>query len=255
MAIDISGWRHLLPGAAAIALLTTGAAAQKAPPSITDLDAQPIAAGELHAAYFHWNGEMITVAGYPALFMSPTPWKKRVGIGSAPEENTPSLATCMFIETPQGGGDMESAVGLVVGGRFDGRTFSGREGQPPKIELRDCELVSTGEAMPTDSDPWTIGDAPIGIDALHEAVFGWQGQKVKVVGYFNGTTYSSANDTTRHDLQTGQSGPAVVGCNQAGDVQAPEAASANRAGVVMEGTIGEPIGDKIILEDCRFIGP
>lgn len=79
---------------AVLGLLSGGAMAQETAPKITDLDAQPVAAGDLHAAYFHWNDQVVTIVGYPALFMSPSPWKSRLSLGAAPEEKTPALATC-----------------------------------------------------------------------------------------------------------------------------------------------------------------
>lgn len=225
--------------------------AQETAPALTSLETQPVAAGDLQDAYFHWTDQVVTVTGYPALFMSPSPWKDRVTLGATPEERTPELAACRFAEVPDG--NLESAVAITVRGTVQGRSFSGRAGSPPKLDLRDCELVSSGDPLPSDSDPWTIGDTPIAIDALHEAAFGWQGQKVQVIGYYDGMTYSTANDTSRHDLRHDQGGDSVVGCNQLGDVQAPEAVLANRANVVVEGVIGEPAFDQVILEDCRFV--
>lgn len=227
--------------------------AQKAPPRVTNLDTQPIAAGELHEAYYHWIGQTVTVVAYPALFWTPEPFQQRIEIGAEPRDQAPVLAECTFIETPEG--EMQSDVALIVRGKFDSRSFAVPDGTPPRIEMNDCELLSTGDDMPSVGDPWTIGDAPIAIDALHKAVFGWEGQKVRVTGYYHGTTVSSVSGghLTSHDLRADQSGPVVVECRQPGNVEAPAGVIANRENVVVEGTFSKGHGRTVILEDCGFV--
>lgn len=246
-------WKFVAGGGAVLAVLAGGAMAQKAPPKVTSLDGQTIAAGELHEAYYHWTGQTVTVVAYPALFWTPDPFQKRIEIGTEPVKKAPVLAECTFAETPEG--EMHSDVTLVLRGKFDSRFFEVPDGQPPRIKMNDCELLSTGDAMPSEGDPWTISDEPIAIDALHKAVFGWEGQKVRVAGYYKSTTVSSVSggELTSHDLQAGQGGPVVVECRQPGNVDAPASVIADRGKAVVEGTFSKGYGRTVILEDCGFV--
>ncbi|MCV0394043.1 MAG: hypothetical protein K5872_19045 [Rhizobiaceae bacterium] len=238
--------------AAALVVGAAQAGAEKAPPKVTSLDETEISAGDLHDAYSHWKGEVLTVAGYPSLYFSPSPWSARLGIGAAPEVETPELVSCDFGQEPSDE-MIESTTPLVVRGTFVARSISMNPNEVPKINLKYCELVSAGEPFPTDGDPWTIGETPVTAEALHAAVFGWQGKPVRVTGYYHGSTYSSAPNVTRHDLKPSVSGSVVVGCNQDGEVSAPDDVLVNREGVVVEGTIGTPMFSSIIIEECRFV--
>ena len=55
-------------------------------------------------------------------------------------------------------------------------------------------------------------------------MFGWQGMPVTVVGYY-----------------------------QEGAVEAPATVVQQRDGAKVTGTIGEPAGDVVVLDDCRFL--
>lgn len=124
-----------------------------------------------------------------------------------------------------------------------------------------CELVSTGGEVPSGGDPWTPGPDPIPVTALNEAMFRWQGETVRVVGYYGGTTTSTpgfdpARTRTSHGLKTDASGKGVVHCNHPGEVAAPASVVANREGTIVEGRIGEPnaSGDGVVnLDDCRIV--
>jgi len=80
----------------------------------------------------------------------------------------------------------------------------------------------------------------------------WLGQTVQVVGYFKGTTHSSATDTTRIDLKTEPLGKTVVGGIISGKQVAPRSAVKQRAGVILKGTIAEPYFGMVILNDASF---
>lgn len=249
-----SGQQATAASQTAAPVMTAGkATAGKAPPKVTHFGTQPIAAGDLHQAYYHWIGETVTVAAYPALFFNTESFEKSIDLGIDPVAKASALADCKFLQTPQG--EAHSDVALVVRGKFAGRYFTVPDGNPPKIELTDCELLSSGDDMPSSSDPWAISDAPIAIDALHKAVFGWEGQKVRVVGHYNSTTVStvSGGKLTSHNLKAGPSGPTVVECHHQGDIQAPEDVIANRADVVVEGTFSKGWGRTVILEACDFV--
>lgn len=245
-------WAGLAASAGAMLAMTGVAMAQKSPPQVTALGDQPIAAADLHEAYYHWTGETVTIVAYPSLFWTPEPFQERIEVGAEPIERGPVLAECTFLETPQG--NMHSDVTLVLRGTFDARSFAVPADQPPRMELRDCELLSSGDALPPGSDPWTTGDTPVAIDALHDAVFGWEGQKVRVVGYYRSTTVStvSGGELTSQDLAASEGGPTIVECRQSGNVEAPADVIAERNNVVVEGTFSKGYGSTVILEDCGF---
>jgi len=100
-------------------------------------------------------------------------------------------------------------------------------------------------------------DEPVPASALYDAFYGdkdaWLGKQVTVVGYYKGSTHSSATDETRVDLKTGQLGKTVVGCMIKGKDVTPRSAVAQRAGVIMRGTISEPFFGQVILRNAVFM--
>jgi hypothetical protein len=141
---------------------------------------------------------------------------------------------------------------VVARGTFAGRSFTVPSGEPPRIALRPCEVVSVGEPFGDDGDPWTLGATPVAAGELHETVFGWQGKRVQVTGYYNGSSHSSASDRIDHDIEDGN-GKDAVGCVQEGNAAAPASAVQQRAGVIVEGVIAEPGFERVVLHDCRFV--
>lgn len=241
------------------------AGAGKARPAVTSLDEQPIDAVDLHTAYFHWNGETVTVTGYPYVFMPSGRgrWSSRVQLTPGPEPKTPTLLECELPEDQVPEGRLTSDTVLTVRGKVRqagwGRNFAVRDDEPPRISLDDgCQLVATDGEMPAGGDPWALGSDPIPVAALHEAMFGWQGETVRVVGYYGGTTTSTpgfdpAKTRTSHGLKTGASGEGVVHCDHPGEVQAPASVVEKRDGTLVEGTLGEPSGDVVVLDDCSIV--
>ena len=228
------------------------AAPAKPTPKLTSLPGGTVAGGDLHEAYFYWDDQTLTVAGHPALFSKRGKWGRRVSLGAVAEPKAPQLVTCEMAAPPEGRLTPEDT--LVLRGTFSHRDFAVLEGEPPKVVLKECELVSSGEPLPEGADPWSANGEPILAEDLHEAVYGWQGETVRVAGYYKGSTHSSANDTTSNALKAGVSGDTVVHCNQKGKHSAPEAVKADRASAVVEGTIGEPTWSQIVLTDCRWVG-
>lgn len=81
----------------------------------------------------------------------------------------------------------------------------------------------------------------------------WLGKEVTVIGYYKGSTHSSATDRTRVDLKTGPIGKTAVGCLIAGKDVTPKSAAKDRAGVMLSGTIIEPFFGQVILENAKFL--
>lgn len=231
----------------------------KPPPRLVTLGDVPLAATDLHDAYFHWTGETVTVAGYPALATRRAKWQSSVELGAAPDAGTAALLHCDMAGVPDGGLTVDTALtlrGRVVG---DGRMFAVPEGMPPKSMLEECELLSSGTAVPVGGDPYTLGTEPIPVALLHSAMFGWQGAVVEVVGHFAGTTTSTpgfdeGRTVTSHAINAAADGDKLVECIQPGAVEAPDAVTHRRAETVVAGTIGEPRGDAVVLDDCWFVG-
>ncbi len=142
---------------------------------------------------------------------------------------------------------------LVLRGTFEHRYFAVRDGEPPRVRLKDCELVSRDEPLPSGGDPWSPGSGPILAEDLHEAVFGWQGETVRVSGYYKGSSHSSATDETSHGIKTDARGETVVHCHEAGKTSAPDSVEQDRAGAVVEGKIAEPGWNEIKLAECRWV--
>jgi hypothetical protein len=213
---------------------------------------EPIAAGDLHAAYFAWDDQPVTVGGYLWIFgsmRSSASLDDRIELIAAPGDEQKLLECAMQNVPDQKVGREEP---LVVQGTYAGFTTATRDGSP-KLQLKDCELVSVGEAFEADT-PATPGQAqPIPVEALYAAVTGWQGKTVTVAGYYKGSTYSSASDKTRIDLKADRLGNTVVGCRIPGKDVTPQSAADDRAGVTLRGTIGEAAFGQVILEDCTFL--
>lgn len=228
------------------------APASKPAPRLTSIGDGPVPAGDLRDAYFHWKDETITVAAYPSQHRSPGRWRQRMSFGAEPATDSSAMLVCQMAEVPEE--KIASDTLVVLRGTFSHRFFAVLEGQPPRIDMEDCEVVSSGGDMPAGGDAWTIGADPVPVAALHEAMFGWQGDTVKVVGYYHGAGYSSATDKTRVNLKPGADAKTgVVGCEIPGKVDMPQSMRDQRDGVIVEGTLGEPGWDNLTLDDCRVV--
>lgn len=225
------------------------AAAGKPRPAITSLGSEPLDAGALRDAYFHWQDELVTVAGHPLTFFETEDWRQVEALSAVAERDAPALVACEWARVPEGKTTRTDVV--VVRGRFVARSWAVPAKDPPQVELRECELLAGAPVEPA-GDPWQLDGRPVPVAAFHDAVFGWQGQRVRAVGHYDSSTYSSASDTTRHDLARAGGGK-VLGCESAGQAAAPASAVAERDGVVVEGVVGEPAFGAVGLRECRFV--
>lgn len=215
---------------------------------------------ELLARYTHWQDQSVTIAAYPALFMSPGRWDaKRMQFGAKPEPKAPALVECKNL-TPPNEDRIASTDLVILRGTFSRRQASTLPGAPNRVLLDDCEVLEIGGEMPQGGDPWQIGETPVAIDALHSAVFDLIGKTVRVTGYYWGKTWSGASDETRHDMQETAAfrGPRPVGCFQDGKVEAPQTVLDKRENTVIEGEViltSHSRPDRVDIGNCRFVLP
>jgi hypothetical protein len=234
-------------GAASPAAATSTA---KAPPKLTSLPASPVAAGDLRDAYFHWDNATATFAGRPDTFFDEEDWSQVSGFTASGEKGDQVLIECTFAE-PVPRGKASRNTPAVVRGTITGRSWA-TSGNVPILEMKDCRLVDGADATGTAGDPWRLDGRAVPIQTLYEAVFGWQGKTVQVVGRYDSSTHSSAGDMQRHDLDDA-AGTAAVGCSHSGSAPAPRSAVDQRDGVIVEGIVGRPTFGTVHLEDCRFV--
>lgn len=213
---------------------------------------------QLLARYTHWQDREITIAAFPALFMSPGKWDERwMEFGAEPKPQAPALIVCETLTPPNG--DRVSSNDLVIlRGGFAQRKPSLSPVRPDQILLEACEVVSIGGEMPEGADPWTAKDMPVSAQALHRAVFDLIGKTVRVRGYYWGKTWSGASDQTRHDIQSTAAflGPRPIGCFQDGKQDAPRYVMDNRENTVIEGEVAltaHSRPDRVDIENCRFL--
>ncbi|MCF3595787.1 hypothetical protein LZG00_17500 [Rhodobacteraceae bacterium LMO-12] len=213
---------------------------------------------ELLARYMHWQDQQVTIAAYPALFMSPGDWKtKSMEFGANPIAQDPAMVVCESL-TPPDGDRITSADLVILRGRFVRRKPAWSAEVPDQIALADCVILAVGGAIPQLGDPWTITTTPVAIAALHEAVFDLVGKTVRVRGFYWGSTWSAASDESRHDIQQTAAflGPKPIGCFQNGKVDAPQSVQDNRENTVIEGKVAltaHSRPDRVDLHNCRFI--
>jgi hypothetical protein len=228
--------------------------------SIAQAQEKPVSPSKLLALYNHWQDKQVTVAAYPALFMSPARWPSRLmELGAEPRPQTPALVVCETI-TPPHADRIASADLITVRGTFARRQAAPSGTDTHQILLKDCEVLSVGGAMPQDSYPSEPRDLPIPIAAFHTAVFEIVGKAVRIEGYYWGSTWSSASNQTRHDLQDNAEflGERPVGCFQDGKIDAPQFVQDNRERAVIEGEITLTAfsrTDSVDIANCRFIQP
>jgi hypothetical protein len=202
----------------------------------------------LQKSWFAWKDQTVTLGGFALTTM-----RTAFIAGSAELTDraggTEMLASCKMQDSTTHRAKADELV--VLRGRVVGITTA-TIGRKPAIELRDCALVSIGEAFPTDSPGRPGQDDVIPVTTLHAEIAGWLGREVSVVGDFHSNTYSSASDETRVDLK-GEAGQVALGCNMEGQIEMPAAVLSQRSGVQMRGTLGEAAFNSVTLNDCRFI--
>lgn len=121
-----------------------------------------------------------------------------------------------------------------------------------------AEAAAATEPAKPSLNPNTYDPAkPIPADMLHDAFYAdkeaWLGKEVQVLGYYKGSTHSSATDRTRVDLKANATGKSLVGCLIPGKGVTPESAVKNRAGIIMKGTITQPFFGQVILDNAVFL--
>ena len=222
------------------------------PPPFTSLQGVGVVeAGALRGAYAHLIGHTVVVAGHPSLYQDEGPWPTSLKLTAEGAADAPHQVECRLDEKPEG--TVKRTDTVVVRGTFARRRFGSRgAAEPGAAVLTDCSLVSVGDDFTPASDPWAPGLDPVPAADLHRALFGWQGETVRVRGRFQGSTYVSSSGETRHDLEDAE-GHRVIECMESGESEAPQWAVDQGDGVVVEGAVGVNLGDRVTLTGCRFV--
>jgi len=197
-----------------------------------------------------WNGKEISVGGHLWLFMGTEKAVDRdLELAPTPDAGKDgALVKCTsFSVQPEGA--LRRADPLVVRGVVE-------KAHPyyNQVMMKDCSVVSTDRPFDENAaaDPAGPADRVVPVARLHAAAFGWTGVEVSVVGRYKGTTYSSASDSTRHDLRDEKG--AEVGCGQAGRQSAPQSAVDQREGVVVRGKVSAEMAfGSPQLDDCVWV--
>ncbi|MCV0396314.1 MAG: hypothetical protein K5872_03915 [Rhizobiaceae bacterium] len=228
-----------LTGALALMASAGNSAAQDAPVPVADL----------HASMFAWKDQPVTFGGYLDIATRRGKINRRLSFTSEPEGEI-SMADCEL--TDPSGERVKREQPIVIKGTFTHFDDATPE-RKPKLHMKECEVVSIGEAFDQNvpAEPGSEQIIPIG--TLYEAITGGVGTEVSVTGYYRGSGHSSANDLTAVNLSPAQGGKAVVNCHIAGKDVVPANLKDNREGVVMTGTIGQPGWDIVNLYDCAFV--
>jgi len=211
----------------------------------------PIHAGALKDAVTAWGGLTVTAVGYPEIY-SPREALGQRGYLVASPGGQPSLVECRFAEAVTEEVARDALV-VVRGQYLD--TFSDR------VRLGDCALVGTLDALDesVSADPGRLDpERPIPATKLHEAITGWFGAEIRVVGNYHSTTTSDTaqGKTIRVDLTDPSHPPhahrPAVGCELAPGVAEPAGLADAREGVVLRGTIDRFAFNLVVLRDCAF---
>ena len=210
---------------------------------------KPMPVGDLHAAYFAWKDQSVIVGGYLQSATSRTKINRRISLTDTPGGEA-RLISCEV--TDPSGERVKTDQPVVLKGTYTHFSTATVDGKP-QLQLKDCEVISIGETFDEGTEAMPGQAQPIPVQKLYEAITGWQGQEVAVVGYYHSSGYSSAIDKTKINLRSERKGENAVGCQIPGKDVTPENLKDNREGVIMRGTIGEPTWDQVILEDCAFL--
>lgn len=232
-----------------VALSVTGALALVAGAGQSAAQDAPIPVADLHAAMFAWKDQQVTFGGYLDIATRRGKINRRLSFTSEPEGEI-SMADCEL--TDPSGERVKREQPIVIKGTFTHFDDATPE-RKPKLHVKECEVVSIGEAFDENVPAEPGSDQTIAIGTLYDAITGRVGKEVSVVGYYGGNTHSSANDQTSVGLKSGQGGKGMVNCNMPGKDVVPANLKDNREGVVMTGMIGQPGWDIVNLFDCAFV--
>ena len=115
------------------------------------------------------------------------------------------------------------------------------------LKLKECSIAeASGNAL--------------AVQDLADAMVGWIGTEVAILGAYNGQVTSHRSDGPKTVVRVQDSGTEglseqVAGCELADGAEVPEAASSDREGVVFQGTVSDLLnwGSRdLTLTDCRI---
>ena len=233
------------PEAAETAPPTESASAPDAPvalPALSPADVSPdtpVAARELRDAVFALIGQTVTVQGTATSAFSPQGPALRVA--SEPADPDAPFVLCVF---PAGAEGSLPSGDVTLRGTVGPPNLAGQK----KLTMSDCAAVEAGSEATT-------------VTALADAIIGWIGAEVAVTGRYNGEATSQLPDGPRTVVRVQDAGTEglaeqVVGCALPTGESVPGAASADREGVVFQGTISDQqnwTSDTLALDECTIV--
>lgn len=199
---------------------------------------------ELNEVVFAWNNQtVVTITGYCDFFFDEGSIGDGVELMASPDDGE-ILVECEMKE------DYDEEFSKTIPVTIKGTLVEDFWGL---IQLVDCELITTGEALEATTeyiDPYIYNGENIAIQDFYNSYYGWMDKEVSVIGYYKSTTTSTTDygKTIRLDI-AGDSTKA--GCRLADDAINPEITERND--VIVKGIIkGDFFGD-VLLEECEVI--
>ncbi len=206
-------------------------------------------AWELNDSCFAWMGKEVTLVAYPCIWYGDDIAVEDELRLVADPESTDELATAIFDE-PQNltvmRGEIISVRGIVEEG-WSGPFLTGAVFLDPPESF---ERVETS--------PWVYTVEPIPVDQFSEMFNVWMGKEVTVEGYYHSTTTSTTDygTTIRIDLADPEDTyTKYAACEMMEPLSAVSESLivADRVGIQIRGTIGDPFFDNVRLEGCVLV--
>ncbi|GAB5537071.1 MAG: hypothetical protein Rubg2KO_33200 [Rubricoccaceae bacterium] len=210
-------------------------------PTLTPKDVSlddPIPARVLRDAVFGMMDQTVAVRG-ASMGASPLGNGLRISTSASPDFATDPVVECAMGTAPSPVPDGDVTIqGTVASPNLAGQTL---------LKLVDCSIIDA-----TDSE--------MTVPALADAVVGWVGTDVAIVGTYNGQTTSTLSGSSKTVVRVQDSGTEglaeqVASCELSEGVDVPEAVSSDRDGVVFQGTISDLLNwgrRDLTLADCRI---
>ena len=206
---------------------------------------KPIPVAALKETIFAWEGKEVAVIGYVYSVFNDS-----ASVGTSAKLLGEPGSEKKLIQCDMKQGDNErfaKTTPVIIKGKVNG-TY----GPDDMLRLKDCEVVSKGDAGEKGkADPSSIDlSKPIPASELHSAYFAWEGKQISVIGNYSGTTTSrlKSGDRIRVDLSD-PSGKRAVGCHMKTD----PGKVTERNNRVIKGIVKGRSFDQVNMEDCEFV--
>ncbi|MCD4702524.1 MAG: hypothetical protein K8S24_11775 [Candidatus Aegiribacteria sp.] len=203
----------------------------------------------LNEAYFAWIGKEVTLVAYPYIWYGEDVVVEDDLRLVADPESTDELATANFDE-PLNLTVMRGEIIAVRGIVEDG--WNGPE-------LAGAVFVDAPDAfVRVETSPWAYAGEPIPVDQFNEMFNVWTGKEVTVEGHYHSSTTSTTDYgvTIRIDLSHPEDTyTKLVACEMLEPLSdlSDSLIVAERSGVQIRGTVGDPFFDQVGLEGCILL--